>query len=562
MRQNLYVLVSVFLFLVLPQFLRAQTSVKPTELTMALNTEFETLNPNVNSMMAALYVQDATLRPLVALTPEGKPRAYLIKEIPSIEKKTAKLTGSGNRKGLNVQIEFLEKARWGDGKPVTCEDLKTSWLVGVHPNTSNPERSTFDNISDIQPDAKNPKKCTVLFKEAKWDFYLNFPRPIPKHIEGPIFEKYKDTPQAYERNSAFIRDVTNPALYNGPYRVSELKLGSHAILIPNEYFYGKPPQISKLIFKFILNTSTIEANLRAGTINMTTPSGMSFDQALAFEQKVKSDGLPFEVVFATGASYTQLVFNLDHEPFKDLQVRQAIAHAVNAGQMVEAFFSGKQKRAHHFSSPVDSWFTENPKEITLHAYDRTKAQTLLDKAGWKIGPDSYRYKDGKKFSITVSGAAENKVAELTEVFVQDQLKQVGIELLIKNYPARVLFSEIFRQRKFELALSTIVSTPDSMPRSTLHSQMIPTPANAWSGVNRHGWKNTNVDRWIEDVEIEFNPKKRITLMKKILKTYTDELPALVLYYRASVSIIPKGLKNYQLSGHSYTDYLTAEEWSF
>lgn len=535
---------------------------KITELTMALNTEFETLNPNVNSMMAAIYVQDATLRPLVALTPEGKPKAHLIKEIPSLEKKTAQLIGTGSQKGLKAKIEILENAKWGDGKPVTCEDLKTSWQIGIHPNTSNPERSTAENISDIEIDAKNSKKCSIIFKEAKWNFYLNFPRPIASHIEGPIFEKFKNTAQAYERNSSYIRDLANPGLYNGPYRVSEVKIGSHAILVPNDHFYGKKPKFSKLIFKFILNTATIEANLRAGTVNMTTASGMSFDQAVAFEKKVKADQLPFDVHFTTGASYTVMTFNMDKPPLDDIQIRRAFAHSINSAQMVKAFFEGKQQKAFHFSSPTDSWFTEDPKDIMIYSYDRKKAEALFDKAGWKSGPDGYRYKDGKKLSVTISGAAENKVGELTEAFIQDQLKNVGVELLIKNYPTRVLFSEILRQRKFELGLSSLISVPDAMTRTLMHSSMIPTAENSWSGVNRAGWKNTKVDRWIDEVEVEFNSQKRIGIMRKIIKAYTEDLPALPLYYRATVSVTPKGLKNYNLSGHSHSEYLSVEDWTF
>jgi peptide/nickel transport system substrate-binding protein len=534
----------------------------PKELSIALTTEFETLNPNVNSMMAGVYVLDATVHHLVAQTQEGRTKTMLIKELPSLKNKMAQFVNDGPKKGLKVQIEIQPTANWGDGKPVICEDLKMSWTVGMHPNTSTPDRVNFENIQDIQADGKNPKKCTVLFKEAKWNFYLNFPRPIPAHIEGPIFNQYKETSQAYERNSAYIRDVTNPGLYNGPYRVSELKLGSHVVLVPNEHYYGEQPKIKKLIFKFIPNTGTIEANLQAGGINMASSSGMSIDQAVLFEKKVKDDGLPFEVIFVPGVVYAHVDFNLDLPVFQDVRVRKAIAHAVNKEEMTQAFFAGKQDPALHFSSEVDSWYTDKPSEITVYQFDRNKAKSLLDQAGWKLGEDGYRYKDGKKLGATINSAADNKINEKVEVYLQGQLKQIGFELLIKNFPGRVLFSEILRKRKFEMGFYSWVSAPDGMQFGMLHSSMIPNEANAYSGANRPGWKNKEVDKWTEEVEREFDPKKRSVLMKKIMKAYTDELPAMPLYYKANNSVIPKGLKNFKLSGHSYSEFLYAETWTF
>jgi peptide/nickel transport system substrate-binding protein len=532
------------------------------ELRIALNTEFETLHPNINSMMAGIYVLDATVHHMVVQTVEGKTKTMLLKELPSLKNETAEFLPGEKQKGLKIQIEMLPKATWGDGKPVTCEDLKMSWTVGVHPNTSTPDRVNFENITDIQVDEKNPKKCSVTFKEAKWNYYLNLPRPIPAHIEGPVFNQYKETPQAYERNSAYIRDVTNPGLYNGAYRVSELKLGSHVILVPNEHFYGEAPKIKKMIFKFLTNTGTIDANLQSGGINMSSSTGMSHDQAVAFEKKVKEDKLPFEVVFVPGVIYTHLDFNLDLPIFQDVKVRKAFAFAINKEEITQAFFDGKLKPALHFSSEVDSWYTDKATDVTLYKYSKAKAQDLLEEAGWKVGGGGYRYKNGQKLSVTINSAADNKVTEKIEVYMQGQLKQVGIELLIKNFPARVLFSEILRKRKFEMGMYSWVSAPDGMQFGTLNSSMIPTEANSFSGQNRPGWKNKDVDKWTEEVEREFDPKKRVTLMKKIMKAYTDELPAMPLYYKANNAVIPKGLKNFKLSGHSYTEFLNAETWTF
>ena len=105
-------------------------------------------------------------------------------------------------------------------------------------------------------------------------------------------------------------------MYNGPYVVSELKLGSHVTFTANKYFYGKQPSIKKVIFKLIPNTGTLEANLRSGTIDMVSPIGFEFDQALAFEKRIKADNLPYNMNFKPGVTYEHIDLNLVWPHFK------------------------------------------------------------------------------------------------------------------------------------------------------------------------------------------------------------------------------------------------------
>jgi peptide/nickel transport system substrate-binding protein len=379
---------SVFTVLVLSSVV-AFSAVKKDELNIALNAEFETLNPLVNSMMAAVYILDATARPLVALTPEGKAYPVLIKEIPSIENSKASFIKHEKNKGLKADIEILAKAKWGDGVDMTCQDVKVAWQIGKDDKVSTPNREDYLNIEDIQIDAKNPKKCSILFKEARWSFYLNFPRPIPAHLEGPVFQQFQSQAQGYERNSLYVKAPTNPGLYNGPYVVSELKLGSHIVLSANPQFQGKPAYFKKVIFKFILNSSTMESNLVAGSVDMTSSSGLSFDQALNFEKKISEQKLPYKVIFVPGVIYGHIDFNLDHPALKDLKIRKALAYAVDREEMAKAFYSGKQKVALHFSTQLDSWYTDKPSEIVTYAYDKKKAEAFL---GNKLGVKNEKIK--------------------------------------------------------------------------------------------------------------------------------------------------------------------------
>lgn len=533
------------------------------ELKIGISQEFETMNPLIMTMSASAYMYRMVGRSLVNLTPEGKWVAQLAKEIPSLEKGTAKIIEEGGKKKITAVWEIVEAAKWGDGKPVICEDFITSRMIATSPTVSVGEKEQWTQVEKIEIDPKNPKKCTFKYEKAKWDFYqLAQFFPVPTHLEKAIFDKYGKQKEGYEKNSNYVRAATNPGLYNGPYVISEVKLGSHVAFSPNPHFYGKKPNIQKIIVKLIPNTGTMEANLRSGTIDMISVLGLDFDQALAFDKKAKAEKLAYDVHFVPSVTYEHIDLKLDNPILKDVRVRKALVYSINREDLVKALFEGKQQVAIHNVSPKDPWYTADPSVITLYRYSKREAGKLLDEAGWKMGADGYRAKDGKRLSFNFQTTAGNKTRELVQVYLQNQWKQAGIEVLVKNEPARVFFGDTMSKRKFEgLALFAWVSSPENSPRSTVSGKAIPTAANGWSGQNFHGWNNPQVEKDLDALDLEFDAKKRAVLVHNILKAYTDEVPVLPLYYRSDISVTPKNLKNYKMSGHQFYETNNIEDWN-
>jgi peptide/nickel transport system substrate-binding protein len=543
--------------------LQALAAPTNAELKIGISQEFETMNPLIMSMAASTYIYRMVGRSLVVLTPEGKWVPQLAKEIPSLEKGTAKIVEEGGKKKIQATWEIIDGAKWGDGKPVICQDFITAHKIAISPTVSVGEKEQWTQVEKIEIDPKNPKKCLFKYEKAKWDFYqLAQFFPVPTALELPVFEKYGKEKEGYDKNSNYVRNPTNPGLYNGPYVITDVKLGSHIALAPNPHFYGKQPNIKKVIVKLIPNTGTMEANLRSGTIDMISVLGLDFDQALAFDKKAKAENLPFSTLFVPSVTYEHVDLNLNNAVLKDLNVRKALLFSINREDLVKALFEGKQQVAIHNVSPKDSWYTDNPKFVTKYAYSKHTAGKLLDESGWKMGNDGYRYKDGKKLSIVFQTTGGNKTRELVQVYLQNQWKLAGIEVLIKNEPARVFFGDTMTKRKFEgMALFAWVSSPENSPRSNLATAAIPTSKNGWSGQNYTGWSNPAVDKDLDALDIEFNPAKRADIVHDILKYYTAEVPVLPLYYRADISVVPKNLKNYKMAGHQFYETNNIEDWS-
>jgi peptide/nickel transport system substrate-binding protein len=212
-------------------------------------------------------------------------------------------------------------------------------------------------------------------------------------------------------------------------------------------------------------------------------------------------------------------------------------------------------------TPEDPWFTKDPKVITVYSYSKREAGKLLDEAGWKMGADGYRAKNGKRLTINLLGAAGSKLNDLIQAFFQEEMKAIGIEIRLKNEPPRVFFGETVNKRAFDIAMYSWVSIPENSPRSTLHSTSIPTAKNSYAGQNYPGYKSSEVDKLIDQLESELDAQKRAEIGKKIVRKYAEDLPVMPVYYRPNNAVIPKGLKGFKLSGHIFYETLYAEDWS-
>lgn len=100
-----------------------------------------------------------------------------------------------------------------------------------------------------------------------------------------------------------------------------------------------------------------------------------------------------------------------------------------------------------------------------------------------------------------------------------------------------------------------------MPRSTLHSEEIPTADNGWSGQNYTGFDNAEMDRVIDALEVECGEARQKELWRGLQVLYAEELPVIPLYFRANAFIMPKWLEGVTPTGHQYPTTLWVEDWT-
>jgi peptide/nickel transport system substrate-binding protein len=175
----------------------------------------------------------------------------------------------------------------------------------------------------------------------------------------------------------------------------------------------------------------------------------------------------------------------------------------------------------------------------------------------------FRYNaKGEKLQLELMTTAGNKSRELVEQVIQSQLRQVGIDLRLRNEPARVLFGDTVTHRTFpNLVMYAWSSSPQNIPRTTLYSTQVPTAKNGWSGQNYTDFRNKKMDKLLDDMEVVCEDKANKKLWAEMQHLYAEELPALPLFFRANPYIMPLWLKGVTPTGHQFPSSNWIEDWT-
>jgi len=522
------------------------------ELVIGITQFPSTLNPNIESMLAKSYVLGMTRRPITVYDQTWTLACMLCTELPGFENgKAEKVTLANGKIGVKVTYTLHPKATWGDGVPVTTRDVLFTWEVGRHPQGGFANAEGFRRILAV--DVLDDKTFTLTVDRLTYEYAANAMQVLPAHLERAAFRD----PIQYRTRTLYETDPTNRGLYFGPYRITEVASGSHIVLERNPTWYGAAPAFRRIVVRTIENTAALEANLLSGAIDMIAGElGLSLDQALAFEARHKDR---YRVLYKPGLIYEHIDVNLDNPILADRRVRQALLYGIDRKAISDRLFAGRQPVANGSIHPLD-WVHSD--DVPLYPHDRARAEAMLEAAGWSEKKGGIRHDAaGNRLQIELMTTAGNRTRELVQQVLQSQWRQIGVDVKLRTEPPRVFFGETVSKRRFSaLAMFAWLSAPESVPRTTLHSESIPTAANNWSGQNNPGYRNPEMDRLIDAIEIELDRAERRKLWHALQRLYAEDLPALPLFFRADAYVLPRWLEGVEPTGHQFPTTLWIERW--
>ena len=512
-------------------------------------------HPNIENSVAKSYVLAMVTRPLTHFDHSWQNACMICEILPSLENGLAVLeTTPDGKPGVAVTFTLRKGLTWGDGEPVTSRDARFTWEVGSHPMSGTNARENYRSIYafDVIDD-----RTFTIHRDRQTRGYAMLPLffLLPEHIERPIFEA---NPVEYRKRNTFDADPANPGLFYGPYLIDRVERGSQVVLKRNPHWNGREPYFDRIIVRFIERTSTLEANLLSGEIDMIPGElGLQVDQALAFE---KRHGDNYNITFKTGSFYEHIDLRLDNPILADKRVRKALLYALDRDELVSQLFDGRQTVAH---SPIPiedvAYFSDLPR----YEHDPSRAAALLDEAGWTLKPGSDIRSNiaGEPLRIDFTTTAGDKTRELTAQVVQAQWRELGIDIRIRNETPRVMFAQSLSERKFSgMAMYAWSQSPEPVPRATMHSTQIPSSENNFVGQNYTGFSDPRVDNLIMQLENTLVLEDRLPLWREIQEIYIEEAHVLPLMFRANSYILPRWLKGVRPTGHYHSSTLWIEEW--
>ena len=277
---------------------------------------------------------------------------------------------------------------------------------------------------------------------------------------------------------------------------------------PSLYKHTGPAYLDKITFRFYPDAATRAAALESGGVDVIGELPPVDAERLKKDAKyqvllARTDGLPL-VVF----------MNSKNAPLDDPKVRQALLYATDRKAIVKTIFRDLSPAA--YGPWAGLWFNKDLE--ALYPYDLKKAQQLLDEAGWKVGPDGIRVKDGKKLTLETYLQTWGFLSEVGQM-LQAQLKMAGVDLKTQTvaFPAAM---QATADGKHHLAPMSLSATDPSFLSAILGSK----GNYNWSKIS-----DPEIDKMLDEAAQTKDEAKRADLYKKIQRSAMDQ--ALVIPVR-------------------------------
>ncbi len=538
----------VLLLVVVAVLSLAPAAIAENTVTLGIYQEPENLNTYIGVQTVITYVHKPFAEYLIDVNEKGEYVPVLAAEVPTVE------NGGVSPDGLTITYKLRKGVKWSDGAPFTAADVKFTWEAVVNPKNLVKSRSGYELIESVQ--TPDDHTAVVKYKEFYAPYLTRFAPVLPQHILGKL-ENINDAP--YNRMP----------VGTGPFMVTEWVSGDHITMEKNPHYReANRVKIDKLFFKIIPSREVGIAQLQAGDIDgvwdlieAQIPM-MENNPALALDL---SNSLTSERLILNHS--TPLPPNngnpdYPHPILGDLKVRQAIDCAIDRKAIVDKLLFGKAKPG---TTEIPHGWASNP-DIKPVACDPDKARKLLDEAGWKPGPDGIRVKDGQRLRLKITTTTGNKLREMVQQVLVDQMKKVGVEFYIENVPSSVLFgswaNDADRKKgRYDIMMYTTGPgiDPHQQYEGYFHSRNIPTEANGGSGYNYTRHRDAELDKWLDMAGKSVSMADRVKAYRMAQKRVQEIVPHIYLYQRLTVHGFRSHVKGWKSNGNGIID--AVETWN-
>ncbi len=499
-------------------------------LTIGYDREPDTMNRYATHILED--IQSCVVEGLVTNDEQMRVIPVLASEIPTVSNGGVVMLADG---GMDVTWKLRPGVKWHDGVPHSSADVKFTVDAMLKGDWKPESTDGFDRISSV--DTPDSLTAVVHYKEVYAPYQMQFARgTLPKHVlEG--------------RDINTANDYNRSPLGTGPYRIAEWKTGEHVLLEKVKDYWRGPgfPRIERILFRFIPNTNTRINQLKSGEVQMV---------ALVPWDKVRElRGLSaLRINRVVGNGYEHVTLNEKRfAPFRDLKVRQALAHAIDRQQIVSTMLDSLVEIVNGPIQPL-SWAYEP--NVRTYPFDPAKARALLSEAGWTPGSDGTRTRNGQSLSFTLITQAGFAIRENIAQVLQQQFKDVGVQMNIQLIDGTSI-SSVWFAGDFDAMLHWWQTGAD--PELTLFFASDRTPP---AGRNINYFADDTLTRLLYASDRTADQTKRGELLREAQVRIAELVPELVLYNTAKIDVVPANLRNFKGNPTNAGPFWNVHEWEF
>lgn len=307
--------------------------------------------------------------------------------------------------GLTWTVTIREDAYFTDGEQLTAEDV--AFTYNTVKASSSVNDFTMLDYAEATDDA------TVVFHMTRpfsiWPYTMAVVGIVPEH--------------AYDSATY----GANP-IGSGRYMLEQWDRGQQFILTANPDYYGEPPRMQRVVILFMEEDAAFLA-AQAGQVDVAYTSATYSNEtvegySLASYASVDNRGINLPAVPAGTDSEGRAVGN---DFTADVLVRRAINIGIDRQEMIDNVLNGYGTPAYSICDQLP-WYNEAA-EVE---YDPEAAAALLDEAGWTMGEDGVRTKDGMRAELNLLYSNGDSVRQALAADLANQLGELGIACTIEG----------------------------------------------------------------------------------------------------------------------------------
>lgn len=375
-----------------------------TELAIAVSTEPPGLDPTINAAaVIKLLLHHNVYECLVQFDAEADLNGQL----------ATSWTVSEN--GLEYSFLLREGVSFHDGTPCDAEAVRRSFLRTLDPTTGHPNRSFYATVQEVIADGNSVR---FILKQPHAPFLS-----LLAIGDSVIVPAHRD-------------DLALRPVGTGPFRFVEWRPADRLVLERNSSYYFKDiPHLDRVTVRFIPDPSAQLAALRAGDVDLVAEVTPEIGFALQLDPRYTVVSGPSNVVQI-------MAINNARPPLDRIDVRRALAHAIDRATLIEQVFFG-------FGTPIGSHLTPAVPfyaDMThLFPYDPIAAKRLLAQAGYDGGL-------ALRMVLPSNYAQHVRTGEL----IVAQLAAVGIRATVELVDWNSWLDRVFSKADYDL---TVIGHP-------------------------------------------------------------------------------------------------------